>query len=127
MRQHGMHENEWLVQSVAGKRARELLEAGYSLDFISDAQLEPLSVREGKIIAPGGPYRLLVVPATRRMSVETLFWLLKLRAAGAIVQFDGLPDDVPGYGRLDVRRARLHELPEARRRLRHRRPSFPAA
>jgi hypothetical protein len=110
MRQHGMHENEWLVQSAAGQRARALLEAGHSLDFISDAQLLSLRVRGGLIVAPGGQYRLLLVPATRRMPVETLAALVKLKAAGARLQFDALPVDVPGHGRLAERRAALGKL-----------------
>lgn len=110
MRQHGMHENEWLVQSVAGRRARELIEAGYSLDFISDAQLQALRAHGGKIVAPGGQYRLLVVPAMRRMPVETLAALVKLRRAGVELQFDALPEDVPGFGRLEERRARWRQL-----------------
>lgn len=110
MRQHGMHENEWLVQSVAGQRARGLLESGHSLDFISDAQIRSLSVRNGLIAAPGGQYRAIVVPATKRMPVETLAALLKLRVAGARLQVDAWPEDVPGYGRLAERRAQLREL-----------------
>ncbi len=110
MRQHGMHENEWLVQSPAGRGALQMLEAGYSLDFISDAQIQALTVTNGWLAAPGGRYRLLVVPATGRMSVETLAALLQLKKAGAALRLDTLPDDVPGLGRLAERRAQLREL-----------------
>jgi hypothetical protein len=110
MRQHGMHENQWLVQSAAGRRALQLIGSGYSLDFISDAQIQALRVAGGWLQAPGGRYRLLVVPATRRMPVETLSALLKLRKAGASLRIDALPEDVPGHGRLQERRALLREL-----------------
>ena len=110
MRQHGMHENEWLVQSAAGRRALELIESGYSFDFISDAQIEALKVQDGKLVTAGGRYRVLVVPETRRMPLETLGALLRLRTAGGALHIDGLPADVPGFARLEERRAKLREL-----------------
>jgi hypothetical protein len=118
MRQHGMHENEWLVQSPAGKLARRLLEAGYSLDFISDQQLQAVEAEPGAFRAPGGEhYKLIVVPKTVRMPVETLSALLRLQRQHARVLFEALPLDVPGHGRLAQRRgqfARLLASDEAR-------------
>lgn len=110
MRQLGMHENEWLVESVAGRRAQQLIESGYSLDFISDAQLLQARVAQGQVVTPGSRYRSIVVPATHRMPVETLATLLKLKQSGALVLFDSLPADVPGHGRLEERRGRMHDL-----------------
>jgi hypothetical protein len=110
MRQQGMHENEWLVHSPAGRGALQMIESGYSLDFISDAQIQALTVKDGWLVAPGGRYRLLVVPAMERMPVETLSALRSLRRAGAELHVDALPEDVPGLGRLAERRAQLREL-----------------
>jgi hypothetical protein len=110
MRQLGMHENGWLVDSSMGRMALRLLEAGYSFDFVSDAQLEVLRVERGAVVAPGGIYKLIVIPAARRMSVESLAKLSALEEAGATVRFESLPTDVPGYGRLAERRAKLKAL-----------------
>ena len=110
MRQHGMHENEWLVNSPAGRRAMELIGQGHAVDFISDSQLRALQVRNGSLHAAGGGYRALVVPATKRMPVETLAAMQGLVRAGGTVSFDALPEDVPGLGRLPERRAQLREL-----------------
>jgi hypothetical protein len=111
MRQHGMHENQWLVDSPAGKQARYLLDAGYSLDFLSDAQLRALRVRGGLLVAPGGGrYRDLFVPPTKRMPVETLAALVELRKAGATIDIREFPDDVPGFGNLEARRQKLRAL-----------------
>jgi hypothetical protein len=110
MEHYGVHENQWLTEAPAGRMAAKLLQAGYSFDFISDAQLQRLSVNEGAIVAPGGRYRCIVVPATRRMSVETLQQLRDLIGRGARVQFESLPEDVPGFGNLEARRARLRDL-----------------
>jgi hypothetical protein len=51
-----------------------------------------------------------MIPALRRMSVESLAKLLALEAAGARLRFESLPVDVPGYGRLAERRAELGTL-----------------
>jgi hypothetical protein len=105
MRQHGMHENEWLVQSPAGRRALELLTAGYSLDFISDEQLRNVRAFGRRLLtAEGTGYDLLVIPGTRRMPVETLAALVTLVKHDAPVVFEALPEDVPGLGRLEERR-----------------------
>jgi hypothetical protein len=110
MRQLGMHENGWLVDSSMGRMALRLLEAGYTFDFVSDAQLHALRVERGAVVAPGGTYKLIVIPAARRMSVESLAKLLALEEAGATLRFESLPTDVPGYGRLAARRAELKAL-----------------
>ena len=88
------------------------MQAGYAFDFVSDAQLQRLTVNDGAIVAPGGRYRSIVVPATRRMSVETLARLRELAKQGARVEFESLPQDVPGFGHLEARRAKLRALLE---------------
>ena len=110
MRQQGMHENAWLLNSSAARSALALLSAGHSFDFVSDAQLLALQVERGRIVSPGAKHDALVIPVTRRMPVETLAALLQLREAGAAVFFESLPDDVPGLGRLAERRAELARL-----------------
>ncbi len=112
MEHYGVHENKWLTEAPAGRMAAKLLQAGYSFDFVSDAQLLRVTVKDGALVTPGGRYRSLVVPATRRMSVETLERLRDLIKQGARVQFESLPQDVPGFGNLEVRRAKLRALLE---------------
>jgi len=51
-----------------------------------------------------------VVPAARRMSVETLAKLLELQRRGVRLVFTALPEDVPGLGRLAQRRLELQKL-----------------
>ncbi len=115
MRQHGMHENEWLVKSPAGQKAMRMIELGYAIDFISDAQVQALEVHEGQLRTRGGDYRVLIVPATKRMPLETLAALDKHIHAGAFVRLDALPEDVPGHGRLAERRAKLQDLLKSER------------
>ncbi len=110
MRQLGMHENEWLKDAPAGRLAQRLLEAGFSFDFISDAQIQELVTRQGKLRPKFRDYELILVPGTRRMPVETLRKLQALQAQGARLIFEALPEDVPGLGKLAERRAELKSL-----------------
>ena len=107
MRQLGVHENQWLTESATARMAFALLSAGYSFDFISDAQIAQLRVEDGALVAPGGRYRMLVIPRVRRMSLGTLDALARLEAP---VLFEALPGDVPGLGQLEARRARFRQL-----------------
>jgi hypothetical protein len=105
MVQLGVHNVKWLTEQPAGKIARALMDRGYSFDYISDAQLQQTKADGSALVTPGARYKLIVVPATRRMPVGTLQQLGKLAQGGATVVFEKLPEDVPGYGRLEQRRA----------------------
>jgi hypothetical protein len=117
MRQLGVHENAWLIESSAGRLAHKLLDVGYSFDFVSDAQLAALTLHDGRLMAPGGTYAAIVVPYARRVSERTLAKLVELRKAGAKIVFAARPQDVPGNGDLEARRASfqrsLAEIPDA--------------
>ncbi len=58
MEHYGVHENKWLTEAPVGRMAAKLLQAGYAFDFVSDAQLQRLTVNDGAIVAPGGRYRM---------------------------------------------------------------------
>jgi hypothetical protein len=103
-----VHNVKWLLDQRVGKLARKLMDRGFSFDYISDAQLQELRVESGRLRAPGGHYRVLVVPATQRMPASTIQRIAQLSATGATVIFESLPEDVPGYGRLEARRAEFN-------------------
>jgi len=112
--QLGVHDVSWLTKSPTGQLARLFLQRGITFDYLSDAQLAATSTagrNNHDLRTPGGhTSRVLVVPATRRMPVETLRQITALAAAGATVIVQQLPEDVPGYGRLDERRATFRQL-----------------
>ena len=83
MNQYGVHDIGWLMESSFANLAQRLLSAGYAFDYISDAQLAGLEVDNGELVAPGGRYRLVVVPAVERMSPSTLAKLRELQRRGA--------------------------------------------
>ena len=88
-----------------------ICEAGYDVDYISDAFLQQTVVRNGQLITPGkAAYKAVIVPAARLMPVETLAQLEKFARQGAKVVFmGGLPEDVPGFGRYDKRHAAFQQ------------------
>ena len=121
MQQLGVHDVKWLVDQPAGKIARTLMDRGYSFDYISDAQILQTRVDEGALVTPGARYKVIIIPATRRMSVATIQRLAQLSEDGAKIIFEKLPEDVPGYGRLEQRRV---EFKTALARIKN--PSVPA-
>ncbi len=110
MKQLTVHDVKWLTEQPVGKIAQTLLDRGYSFDYISDAQLQQTQAADGGLATPGGRYKLLIVPATRRMPIATLQRLVELGRKGVQVCFMALPEDVPGLGRLESRRAEFREL-----------------
>jgi hypothetical protein len=111
MKQYGVHDRSWLSGSAFEHVATELLRAGYSLDYISDDQLRHTRIEGGELVTPGGGrYRALVIPATRYMPVATLAQLLTLQQGGGTVIYDAVPEDVPGLGRLEERRAEFKAI-----------------
>lgn len=103
-----VHRHEWMANQRIGEVANALLTGGYAFDFISDRMLGTLRVRGGRIEAPGGTYRVLVIPACDYLPETTAARLAELAGQGAPVVFErGIPKEVPGLGDLDGRRARL--------------------
>jgi hypothetical protein len=96
-----VHDRTWFREQPMGKLADRLWRRGFCFDYISDRQLMALAA------APDARrHRALVVPSMERMPPETLRALATLANQGWSVIFDGrLPDDVPGLGRIEARRA----------------------
>lgn len=82
-------------------------DAGYDLDYISDNFIRSLICEEGKLVTSGGAaYRALLIPGARLMPEDVLAKLFALADEGATIVFlEQYPEDVPGYARLDIRRA----------------------
>jgi hypothetical protein len=85
--------------------AQELLDRGYTFDFVSDRLLEGVQFADGALQIGGARYRAVVVPETRLMPHSTMAKLRRLAEAGATVIFHRAPPtDVPGLGQLAMRR-----------------------
>jgi hypothetical protein len=83
---------------------------GYTFDYISDRQLRETRSVKGRLLTKGGAeYRVLVLPSSRFMPLETLEHIAALARSGAtIVTVAGGPADVAGRAALETRRARFH-------------------
>ena len=100
-----VHHTEWIMDQPTGATARELWRQGYAFDYISDRQLQSLEVdSDGVIHSANAEYRTIIVPPCRYMSIDTLPQLLRLADEGATVIFESVPEDVPGWIDLEMRR-----------------------
>ena len=107
----GVHDTWWIADQPLGQTSQWLWDRGYAFDYVSDRQLQTARASDGRIVMPGGPYRVVLVPPCEHMPLDTLRKLLDLAHAGATVVFeDRLPDDVPGLGNLEKRRKTLQGL-----------------
>jgi len=96
---------------AAGRDGQEMLEAGYTFDFISDRQLLNVEYADNVLQIGGVLYKAVVVPECRLVPMATFEKLLDLARDGAIIiVHNGLPSDVPGWGNLDERRSALQNL-----------------
>lgn len=106
--------DKWLYPTPFCKDVKELMQQGYSLDFVSDRLLNGLTVKNGLITTKSGSsYRTLVIPSSQYVPVSTLRRVVELARQGAKVIFQQLPEDVPGMGNLDVARQQRREILKA--------------
>ena len=110
MRQFGVHDVDFIMDSRCGALAKALDEAGYAFDYISDDQIASTRTAGGALVTPGNRYDVLVVPAADRMPLATLRKLAELARDGATIVFDRLPGDVPGFGTLAERRRSFQQV-----------------
>lgn len=106
--------NKAALEGPLGEAARWLWARGYGFDYVSDRLLGPMTVENGRVQGrDGARWQAIVVPQCKQMPHTTLARLLELADAGATVVFEhGLPEDVPGLGRLDERRAAFKAMIE---------------
>lgn len=102
---------QWLKPTPFYALTQQLRAKGYDCDFISDHFIAQSKVVNGEIKTPGTTYKTLIVPSCQYMPAETMQNIVKLAMAGGRVIFlDQFPQDVPGLGHLDQRRAELKKL-----------------
>ncbi len=90
---------------------KELLQQGYTFDLISDLQLENAQMEHSLIRTKGGHYRAILLAGVQCLPLQTLQKLRALaRDGAAILMYKGLPQDVPGYFRLQERRDTFQQV-----------------
>jgi hypothetical protein len=103
---------EWFWGQPVSSLSRNLMDEGYSFDYISDKQLTDCRIENGKMVTEGNAkYKALVIPKTKYLPVETMKKIAGLLAEGATVFFEeALPESVPGLFNLPDREKQLKSL-----------------
>lgn len=102
--------DKWLHPTPFYQLVTTLQKEGYSYDFVSDDLLHTLSVKNGNLMTGKGTrYQALVFPPLEYLPDATFQRAVTLAKQGAVVIFGNLPQDVPGFGNLNLRRNSLTE------------------
>ncbi len=104
------NKDDWLAPTPFYKLVKDLINKGYSIDFISDSYLAEAKEKNGDIHLPGGKYKALIVPDCSNMPLPTFSYLTRLQDDGAGIIFTGLPESVPGFHNHKERTDKLMEL-----------------
>jgi len=98
--------------SLFEDNAQNLLDRGYTFDYISDKQIQESGLNGTSIkTSGGGNYRTIVVPGCKYMPLATFTQLMKLAEGGAqVIIYKNLPIDVPGLDKDGAGKASLSEL-----------------
>lgn len=103
--------DKWLHPSGFYKTTHMLTKEGYSLDFISDRQLENFSVVNNQLVASSRAiYKALVFPTLSYVPEKLLEKLSELSEKGANIILSKIPDDIPGAYDVTNRRELLLNL-----------------
>lgn len=104
--------DEWLHPTPFYKNAVGLEKEGYSFDFVSDHLLKDMHIdgESWKTDAKTLSYKVLLVPQTAKIPIETLQEFIRLAKEGATIIFQSLPVDVPGFYNLKNRRVAFTNL-----------------
>lgn len=102
--------SDWLYGTSFYDTTKNLMNKGYSVDFISDAFINQANVKEGDIVLPGGIFKALVIPVCKTMPLETLKKIIELKKKGAKIIFEGLPETVPGYNEFEKQNTELQKI-----------------
>lgn len=103
---------KWFYSHPISNLSKQLMDAGYTFDYISDKQLLNCKLANGEILGSGNlNYKAIVVPKTEYIPLATLQQLEKFIAEGGKVYFDEyLPKSVPGLFELEKRELALKVL-----------------
>ncbi|MEP6915515.1 MAG: glycosyl hydrolase, partial [Acidobacteriota bacterium] len=101
--------NEPLTGTTFDKAGALMQRRGFTYDYLSDRQLRSTRIDGGGLrTSGGGQYRVLILPSSTFIPLDTFERVLTLARSGAIVlALDGWPADVAGLGDLETRRRRF--------------------
>jgi hypothetical protein len=113
------HVEQWLLPQSFGQLCEQLLQRGYSFDYVSDNLLKSLTVnKQGVRSTSGATYPVILVPRSTYLPEQSLRELERLARQGARIVFDGkLPEQAPGFQNHTARSAEVKRLGNTLRQL----------
>lgn len=91
--------------------ALQMLDKGYSYDYISDRQIDKLTVKNGQIRTGDVSYKTILVSDNEMIPLATFEKLAQLAKAGATVIFHNkLPKDISGFGNFLAKENKLKTI-----------------
>ncbi len=102
----------WFKSHPISELSEDLMNSGYTFDYISDKQLMNCKIVNGEIVSEGGSkYKAVVIPKTKYIPLQTIGQLAQFMAEGGKVLFDErLPESVPGVINLKEREEKLKQI-----------------
>ena len=99
--------DQWFYKTNLSELARNMRQSGIDFDYISDRQINDLTVVDKMIQTSGGKgYKTMVIPSCRRIPLKTLEKIAALAAKGVPIVFAySMPSDIPGYNVSDWEKA----------------------
>lgn len=108
------NQNEWLHPTPFYQTAMEMWKKGITFDFVSDELLKQATVRDGAVVLGNNAFKVLVIPAAKKIPEETLREVARLQGSGGRIEFfcyDKPPvPDVPGFLNFEQRRGTAREM-----------------
>ena len=94
------------------RNAETMLKRGYTFDYISDAQIKKLNVKEGELITEGtAAYKTIVIPHCRYLPVATFAKIISLAKGGAtVIITEGFPESPAGFSKLEENKKLFDDL-----------------
>jgi len=81
-----------------------LLKNGYTFDYISDKQIQQLTIDDKKILSNNSKYKTIIIPSCNYIPLTTVQKVISLAKEGAtIILQNDFPKDVPGLNDLKHR------------------------
>ncbi|GAB4025065.1 glycosyl hydrolase [Spirosoma koreense] len=113
------HVERWLLPLPFGRLGEQLLQRGYSFDYVSDDLLRKLTVdQQGRLKSGSATYRVLLIPRSTYLPETTLATIEKLARQGVRVVFaEQLPQQAPGFYRHAVRSGMVEQRGRALRQM----------
>jgi alpha-L-rhamnosidase len=91
------------VNTPFERAAKSMQVKGYAFDYISDKQIEALTVKNGDLNTEGNSaYKTIVIPRGQYIPISTFKKIVSLAEEGAtVIMAEGLPGSVSGYSNLN--------------------------